>query len=657
MKLAKATATALSSKLRVKTLQANSETAKYSRDPLTAVSGVTVREKHIFAPDFSCEHTAHCFPLFSCAVIQLFAEHNTLIKSAPHRAIPACLQCGKTLFDITVDDRGAFVQETKVACKRPGFCLDKCVDAYDALLQSVVEDTWDIRNKSNTLFDVESATPQAYMEMEALHYDAALSITESSSEEGQPAQGALRCTIKAGKIIDADTVLCCAAGDIVDEAEEPKDSAVGILLLQAAMRAHLQLILDPRSIAAHLQLASETKPANARIVTVWSLTEAPDSPLKKKHVLTSGALVVVAEKVINFGEEIVLEWPRGSNGIPAAPAPINMVTKVVEASKSRGRGSKNEAPGDAKCYWRMPGDAQRVAIGNEDAEDEDQPSRNDYLKLQSSFDPGADIAKIVNGLLAVKMQRSMRESFINVAKVCLEYLQGHDEGILPHGVWKEKLLGGAVLQLTEAVEAADEKNVEATHAKQWVPKLNALINNPPTLRDRIKMCEKGEGDDMGEADLPAHSADNEFFDLPTGNAVTAKQWSDRFATKEVIAQHRPTMVNLAYCSRLMRVASTAATREGLSQQAQQIAKYPVGTLINTLPLSRSEYPASSACLRAWRDALFCVLRGSELFKCLKDAAGKDKQFQAWAIVKSLAAVRSRFLMRVVRSTHTHVERF
>lgn len=507
----------------------------------------------------------------------------------------------------------------------PSFCSRICAD-FVTTLELPTQAEGMIRNSSNAFpappVEGSSTTELEYMEQEAEHYQV-LQCAMVSGSEALPDTDQDKWKVTARDNIPAGTVLCSLNGAIVD-VKKKKGEFPYVVLSEWNKKLELNLF----SLAAHMRMAKPEEVFNARVVAQYSLTEADDSPLRKKKALVPGAYVLVAETPIASGEEIVFEaLTADSNADYLAPAPICQLSAGRAKSDSRtasdaGAGNakgavKPDSVGARLGYFRSPGDS---AFYTDDVEAFTPPH---------FFNEDKDIPRVVNGFFVENLSTKLKPLYEELVKQPPAELACLDGGIFPLSIFRDTII---LPYPTGAVEGTRSAEL----IKQFRSNLNASVGSRKSSRKKsTPRCTINETGEYPEDELEKVS--KALWD------ATLAGFDPGMLGKETIMESKPRLLNREYCEQWHCVLSNEESRANLSLQAQQIASYSCSQFFNTYQLIDGPRLASQDCKEAWRDGLLGILSSPVLITRLtemKDARKEagEKDFIPAVIVEGLAAI-------------------
>ena len=510
---------------------------------------------------------------------------------------------------MSVDKEGHFGYSPKLgAVLRKVFCGQPCADFFEELQQQQQQSTGRICNASN-LFPKDAFQMEDMLEKLQAQAAAYSDVVQVSAE-------AESVVIAAAGAINAGTVICSVVGNILS-AKDATASAPRLHLDE--LDKHKQLVLSADSLAACMQRAGPTDTPNACIVAYYALLRREDSPLVKKHLLVPGAFVVVAERSINAGERIVLEWPKDdkapkpidklamphpdddlTQGIVRLPADITFAMAGLNAQLSSSAAVHRENEKKLENPAGAAHDHLQHILP--------LPLNKHYGKL-AALACGGLIAELDGELLLVAKFRDVVHPFFSLdvdylfkkpSKDCSKVAQSFFESYKKHAKPKERRDSRAAAARCQPCAAHDDKEVaESDFAKD----------------EEAKWWSESQPTVLSHLDL------------------------DTLRKKNAEKQIR--IVNREYCQQLHCVLTSGEARKDLSPLAKAIAMGTCAQWFDTAVLFDAPHHARIDCLQAWLEAVMAAVKDPVLSDRLKQVqeavALQDGLFHPWVIFKSLCA--------------------
>jgi hypothetical protein len=556
-------------------------------------------------------------------------EYDTLIEDS-HRSPPSCFGCGAELYDLDFkfsnDGRASFLyvvkgkqgsHDAKVASQ---FCSQSCQEHYEELQRAMdqvdeaapqpIIDTGGLFGRGDV--DMQQ---EGYLQREIIHFGAKLMVDEQSGHA------------KAGEAISCGAVLFNLHGQVLHadqgKAASPSNSpSMSKIDLEPVVDKPFVLVVEPRSLARHVDWSSDIAQCNAELVAQYSLLRAVGSPWKKSAIVSAGAFVVVAEKQINRGEKIVVHLPAAveADGTVLAPAPIDAMTL--------GRKPAQQAEDGIQ---RLPADVPVVDEEEEEAASAALPPKQ--LQRSNAKRQGASFAvdKLIE-LAPSPLKEALKAYAAEADSTALRLLV--DSMVVCHGrVVFVKDIGG------DGIKAA-LKEIESKRAR----------GAPPLAQ--------GSEDEVSEKDFETFEKANPQFDPCSADFKLGPMWDTSLSAQSDRNSQSPSkIVNLSFLkqhfhacltSKKCRIAEMKklATEKVDVKLAQHtfdcVAMALSSDLFNTKPLDDDTYRASSGCLAVWARTVEAMLKDSNMHNKLKLAkellAEKKVKFYPSVVLKSLDAL-------------------
>lgn len=552
---------------------------------------------------------------FSCAfACQLLAELETLLPAAESKQhSPVCHCCGSVLLRVSVDKEGHFEYSPKLGpVLRKVFCGQPCADFFEEL-QKQQQSTGRIRNASN-LFPKDAFQTDDMLEMLQAQAAAYSDVVQASEQAGS-------VVIAATAAINAGTVICSVVGNILS-AEDAAASALYLHLDELEEDKQQLLVLSADSLAACMQRAGPTDTPNACIVAHYALLQREDSPLVKKHLLVPGAFVVVAERSINAGDRILLEWPKDDK----APKPIDKLAMPHRDDDL------------TQGIIRLPADIPFALAARKVHLSPSAVHRENEKKLEN---PAGAAHDHLHDILPPSFRKHYGK-FTAFARDGLIVEQELDGELLLVARFRDVVYPFFSLDGNYLFKESPPSKEHAKVAQSF--KTSYEASNTKERRESRAAAARCQP-------CAAHDDKEEVAESDFAKDEDAKWWSQSQPTllnhldldtlRQKDAEKKICIVNREYCRQLHCVLTSDMARKELSPLAKAIAMGTCAQWFDTALLFDAPYNARIDCLLAWLEAVMAAVKDPTLtyrLKQVQDAvAVQDGLFHPWVIFKSLCA--------------------